>query len=71
MLKSIATIALAQVLLSSFAFSAEKTVKIAVGNWPPFIGKDIEGYGSVAQTIKQAFAIEGYQVTSPITRPHF
>lgn len=63
MFKSIATIALAQALLSPFAFAAEKTVKIAVGSWPPFIGKELEGYGSVAQTIKQAFAIEGYQVT--------
>lgn len=63
--KLIMTAVWLQTVLLSFAQAndVDNTVKIAVGSWPPFISKELEGYGSVAQTIKHAFALEGYEVT--------
>lgn len=39
-----------------------KIVKIAAGEWPPFIGQELEEFGFVGKTIEQAFATQGYQV---------
>ncbi len=51
-------------LLSPFSFANEppKVIKIAAGNWAPFIGEKLENYGYVGQTIQQVFANKGYQV---------
>ena len=48
--------------LSAYAENTHQTVKITAGDWPPFIGQNLEGYGVVAQTIKQVFALQGYEV---------
>ena len=37
--------------LSAYAENTHQTVKITAGDWPPFIGQNLEGYGVVAQTI--------------------
>ncbi|NVD07551.1 transporter substrate-binding domain-containing protein [Vibrio sp. JPW-9-11-11] len=47
---------------SAFASDDSKIVKIAAGNWPPFIGEQLEGFGQVGKTIKEIFAAQGYQV---------
>ncbi|CAH0541489.1 substrate-binding periplasmic protein [Vibrio marisflavi] len=56
--------ALSIVLGSSFAAqsSENKIVKISAGEWPPFIGQDLENNGFVAEIITEAFASQGYQV---------
>lgn len=63
--KSLLVIALLQCFfaLQVYADDTHKTVKITAGDWPPFIGQKLEGYGVVAQTITQVFALEGYEVT--------
>ena len=38
------------------------TVVISTGEWAPWIGEDMEGYGFVGRLIKKAFAREGYDV---------
>ncbi len=45
-----------------YASDDPKVIKIAAGNWPPFIGQDLVDFGSVGQTIQKAFASQGYQV---------
>lgn len=57
---------LAPILLITVGFNVNaqqsKLIKIAAGEWPPFIGQELENYGSVGQTIQAAFASQGYQV---------
>jgi len=48
--------------LNSFASSDDKVVRIAAGEWPPFIGQQLEGFGHVGQTIEKVFSAQGYQV---------
>ena len=38
------------------------TVVISTGEWSPWIGEEIEGYGFVGRLIEKAFAREGYAV---------
>lgn len=40
----------------------DKLVRIASGEWPPFIGSDLPNYGFVGEIITQAFTKQGYQV---------
>ncbi|MCG9680573.1 transporter substrate-binding domain-containing protein [Vibrio sp. Isolate24] len=51
------------ICVQAYAENIDKTVRITAGEWPPFIGQNLEGYGVVAQTITQAFALQGYKVT--------
>lgn len=44
------------------AASEERVIHIAAGNWPPFIGQQLEDFGYVGKTITEAFAQQGYQV---------
>lgn len=62
--KSLAAIPLLLCLFisSAYAENTRKTVKITAGDWPPFIGQSLEDYGVVAKTIKQVFALQGYEV---------
>ncbi|MDC5820359.1 transporter substrate-binding domain-containing protein [Vibrio europaeus] len=46
----------------SLASDTSKVIKIAAGNWAPFIGEKLENYGQVGETIQQVFANQGYQV---------
>lgn len=47
---------------TSSANNDRPVIKIASGEWPPFIGSDLENYGFVADLITQAFNSQGYQV---------
>ncbi|MGY5539484.1 substrate-binding periplasmic protein [Vibrio brasiliensis] len=54
-------------LLACFSSQAStpdepKVIKIAAGNWPPFIGEQLEDYGYVGKTITDVFAKQGYLV---------
>lgn len=65
-MKSFSLTLIVPILLMVIGFNANaqqnKVIKIAAGEWPPFIGQELEGYGSVGQTIQAAFASQGYQV---------
>lgn len=52
------------ILASTLAFAEEdlKIVKISAGNWPPFIGEQLEEFGHVGQIVQQVFASQGYKV---------
>jgi polar amino acid transport system substrate-binding protein len=54
----------AVLLLLSFAASSATpdTVKIAVGEWPPYFSENAEGYGTYAQVVTKAFELEGVTV---------
>ncbi|OIQ24216.1 ABC transporter substrate-binding protein [uncultured Vibrio sp.] len=47
---------------SLFATEEEKIIKIAAGEWPPFIGQELEDFGHVGHTIQKVFAQQGYKV---------
>ncbi|OEF06102.1 ABC transporter substrate-binding protein [Vibrio genomosp. F10 str. 9ZD137] len=49
---------------SSFAndSSSSKIIKISAGDWPPFIGKDLDDFGTLGKKITEVFALEGYSV---------
>ncbi|MFB9189134.1 substrate-binding periplasmic protein [Vibrio ostreicida] len=51
-------------MLTTAALSNEqpKVIEIVAGEWPPFIGEELEGFGQVGQTIKNVFSVQGYQV---------
>ncbi|KJY82078.1 ABC transporter substrate-binding protein [Vibrio galatheae] len=46
----------------SLASEEDKIIRIAAGDWAPFIGEKLADYGHVGQTIRQVFANQGYQV---------
>lgn len=41
---------------------SKETIKIAVGNWPPYLSEKMEHKGIVAQIITEIFSAEGYNV---------
>jgi len=41
---------------------AEPRLRIAIGEWPPFISQQLPSYGVVPQLISEAFASQGVQV---------
>lgn len=51
-------------LIATHAVAVEqsKVIKIAAGNWPPFIGEHLEEFGYVGKTISDVFAQQGYRV---------
>lgn len=50
-------------LLSLTASSATTdTIRIAVGEWPPYFSEDADGYGTYAQVVTRAFELEGVAV---------
>ena len=51
-----------QLLTSSFPAFGTQTVKIATGDWPPFISDKLKDRGFMAQTIEAAFQKEGLKV---------
>lgn len=53
---------LALLALSASVSAQDKTVKISVGEWPPFISQNLKHYGVAAHLVKEAFANEGYTV---------
>ncbi len=41
------------------AYGAEPTVKIATGEWPPFMSKNLTNYGFITHIVTESFAMEG------------
>lgn len=50
------------ILVSLPTFAQEKTVRVAAGEWPPFISQDLPDKGFVAKIVETAFARAGYKV---------
>lgn len=61
-LKAISMLFLLTSTITSFAATDDKIIRIAAGEWPPFIGQQLEGFGHVGRTIEKVFAAQGYQV---------
>ena len=38
------------------------SVRVALGEWPPFIGSNLKNFGSVSHVVSEAFKSQGYQV---------
>lgn len=55
------TILLAALLCSSVGICAEP-VRIAIGEWPPYLSKELKHYGVAAHIVTEAFAREGLKV---------
>ena len=49
-------------LFSPSASTQTHVVKIAAGEWPPFIGEELEGFGHVGKIIEEVFSSQGYKV---------
>lgn len=49
-------------LFPSSAFTQTQVVKIAAGEWPPFIGEELEGFGHIGKIITDVFSSQGYKV---------
>ncbi|WP_108652294.1 substrate-binding periplasmic protein [Dongshaea marina] len=41
---------------------AQPTIQVALGEWPPYVSKDMKDGGLVGRIIKESLALEGYQV---------
>lgn len=42
--------------------NAEKTIRLASGEWKPYISEELDNYGPYSQIISEAFALEGVRV---------
>ncbi len=54
-------------LLAPLAFAAERpvdsrTMRVAIGEWPPFVSENLEHYGLAARIVTEAFAAVGNDV---------
>jgi len=43
--------------------AGNKTVTIALGEWPPFIGEKLPGFGTISRIVNSSFEAQGYQVS--------
>ena len=41
---------------------AEETIRIAIGEWPPYTSKELKHYGVVSRIVAETFALEGVKV---------
>ena len=39
------------------------SIKVAIGDWPPYFGENLPGYGIASKLITEAFAVSGIKVT--------
>jgi len=44
------------------AYSADKTIKVATGEWAPFMSQKLKHYGFITHIVTDAFAAEGVKV---------
>ncbi len=49
-------------LLAASPAGAKDTVKITIGEWPPYLSQDLKYYGVVARIVSEAFALEDITV---------
>lgn len=40
----------------------DRTMRIAIGEWPPFVSEELEHYGLAARIVTEAFAVSGIDV---------
>lgn len=52
----------ATVLEVTMEAEAKPSVSIALGEWPPFIGSKLSGFGAISRIVTSAFESQGYQV---------
>lgn len=50
------------ILTSSRAAIAQETIRIATGEWPPYLSEQLPYQGFIARIVKSAFALEGIEV---------
>ena len=50
-------------ILESAILESDKTVTIALGEWPPFIGAKLPGFGAISRIVISSFEAQGYQVS--------
>lgn len=49
-------------LASQGALACERTMQVAIGEWPPFVSEDLQHYGLAARIVTEAFAKEDIDV---------
>ena len=49
-------------LLTSTGILAEETIRITIGEWAPYLSKDLKHYGVAARIVTDSFALEGVKV---------
>ena len=49
-------------LIFSSSLSANETIRIANGEWPPYLSKELKHYGVASRIVAEAFALEGVKV---------
>lgn len=54
--------AVAPALAANTAAGDERTMRIAIGEWPPFVSEDLAHYGLAARIVTEAFAMSGIDV---------
>ena len=47
---------------------AEETIRIAIGEWPPYTSKELKHYGVVSRIVAETFALEGVKVVILLLR---
>lgn len=60
--KKIITVSLLLFLLYHLYSDSDPAVKIATGEWPPYISSELPGYGPVIRIIERAFALEDLKI---------
>ena len=61
MLRFLAALVIA-VLVSGPGLAADKTLKLAATEYPPFYGKELKDHGFITEIIATAFERSGYQI---------
>ncbi|MCG8619186.1 MAG: hypothetical protein MI802_23440 [Desulfobacterales bacterium] len=59
---SLMTAYLVSLLVFSHTAFSQETIRLATGEWPPFISKSLKHHGVVMHIIKESFAVEGIVV---------
>jgi len=49
--------------LEKNTIEGNKTVTVALGEWPPFIGEKLPGFGAISRIVTSSFENQGYQVS--------
>ncbi len=53
----------AESIVEKVILENNKTVTIALGEWPPFIGERLSGFGTISRIVTSSFENQGYKVT--------
>lgn len=61
-LKSAISVSLSLLLVIASSISAQDTVRITNGEWPPYLSDKLKNYGVASRIVTEAFALEGIKV---------